>query len=80
MQEEKSLITDITQLPDRMTVRDVATWLQLGETVIYELCREGDLPHARICRARSKKGRGVIRFDKSELIKWWNRQRSRSKN
>jgi Helix-turn-helix domain len=74
MQEEKLPITDVTQLPDKLTPGQVSRWLQLSLTVIYELCRDDVIPHKRICRAGSKKGRGVIRFDKQELIKWWSNQ------
>ena len=71
MQEKKLQIKDVAQLPDKLTAAQVSKWLQLSLTVIYELCRDELIPYKRICRAGSKKGKGVLRFDKHELIKWW---------
>ncbi len=72
----ETIITDIAQLPEKLTIQQVATWLQLSKTAIYDLARTGKIPHARICRPGSRGGRGVFRFDKNELLKWWQEQRS----
>jgi excisionase family DNA binding protein len=73
--EQRIVVTDATQLPEKLTVTQVASWLQLSSTVIYSLVSAEKIPFARICRSGSRGGRGILRFDKYELMQWWERQR-----
>ena len=74
--QQKAVITDVEQLPDRLTVSQVASWLQLSTTAIYSLATSNRIPHARICRPGSRGGRGILRFDKKELLRWWEEQKT----
>lgn len=45
-----------------MTVAETAKYLGISESLVYELCRDRHLAHARIGR-----GRGVIRIDEADV-------------
>lgn len=76
---ENISITDIRTLPDKLTVKQVASWFQLSQTAIYSLVSAEQIPHVRICRPGSRGGRGILRFDKSKLIEWWEQQQEGGK-
>jgi excisionase family DNA binding protein len=48
--EEKMVGTDLTALPDVLTVEETAGVLRLGRNTVYEAIRCGDLPYIRIRR------------------------------
>lgn len=50
-----------------LTVKDLATSLQLTERHIYRLIKEGTLPHYRIG--------GTIRFDAEQVREWLDSKR-----
>lgn len=50
-----------------MTVKQVATYLNLDPNIIYNKCSKGDIPYFKI-------GKGY-RFKKVEIIKWAEKQK-----
>jgi excisionase family DNA binding protein len=71
-------VTNFEQLPDLMKAKDVCAWLQLSQTMIYSLVAAKQIPHYRICQPGSRGGRGVLRFKKDELRRWWEQQREKA--
>ena len=51
-----------------LTVKDVATLLQVDEKTVYRLTRKGDLPGFKVA--------GSWRFRKSDMDDWVERQKS----
>jgi excisionase family DNA binding protein len=45
-----------------LTAAQVADWLALSKARVYELAREGDIPHLPIGRA--------VRFRRSSVLEW----------
>ncbi len=51
-----------------MTVREVATYLNVDEKTIYRLAKRGDLPGFKVA--------GTWRFKKADINEWIERQKS----
>ena len=49
-----------------LTVKQVAEWLSVTEKTILKWVKNGDIPFIRI-----GSGRGVIRFQKQEILKYY---------
>ena len=58
--------TNFDDLPEFLTVEEVRAYLRLGRSTIYELLRQGELPHVRFGRA--------IRVPKTALAKYVSRE------
>jgi excisionase family DNA binding protein len=60
--DEKAMTDTKTydDLPDFMTVEELAAWLRLGCNTAYEIVRRGDVPHVRFGRS--------IRIPKTALL------------
>jgi excisionase family DNA binding protein len=52
--------TTYDDLPDFLTVEELAAWLRLGRNTAYEIVRRGDVPHVRFGRS--------IRIPKAALL------------
>ena len=52
--------TPLTELPEFLTVDEVAEWLALGRGLVYELVRRGELPSVKF-------GTKVIRIPRDGL-------------
>jgi len=50
------------ELPDIMTVDEVATWLGVGRATLYELIRVGRFPHLRFGRTIRVPKKGLERY------------------
>jgi excisionase family DNA binding protein len=48
------------ELPDFLTVEELAAWLRLGRNTAYEIVRRGEIPHVRFGRS--------IRIPKTALL------------
>ena len=55
-----------------MTVRDVATFLNVDEKTIYRLAQKGDLPGFKVL--------GSWRFQKPDIESWIERKKLTAKN
>ena len=64
-----SIIEKLDALEHAITTTDLASLLQVGKTVIYDMVRRGTLPCIRIGYA--------VRFDPHEIAQWL-RRRSRA--
>ena len=51
------------------TAKDVAAFLRVGESYIYELAKRGQIPCGKIGR--------LYRFEQAEIEAWWRVQRRR---
>jgi predicted DNA-binding transcriptional regulator AlpA len=69
------VIKSIDELPEVITPKQVAAWLQISLVTVYDFANKGGLPHFRLCRPGSISGRGILRFRKVEVLRWWERQR-----
>lgn len=69
---ELPLVRDINDLPEKMTKREVCAWLFLSERMVEDMAKLGQIPHVRLCRTPN--GKGILRFDRNELIAWWAQQ------
>ncbi|WP_425622940.1 helix-turn-helix domain-containing protein [Brevibacillus borstelensis] len=59
-------------LPMVLTIPEVARFLRIGESTAYELAQNPNFPAVRIGR--------VVRVGRDELIAWWEREMSSSRN
>lgn len=64
-------MSTVTQLPPTrprlVNVKDVAAYLGLAKSTVYELAKEDRIPHRRIG--------GRVKFDMSEIDDWLDRTR-----
>lgn len=56
-----------------MTVKSAAQRLAVSQSLLYELCASGSLPHVRIARPGS---RGIIRIEAADLDGFIARQKT----
>jgi len=54
-----------------MTVEDLAAFLRLRRSTLYELVRAGRVPHVRLGRH--------IRFERSEIARWLTEQHKKER-
>jgi excisionase family DNA binding protein len=58
--------TNFDDLPEFLTVEEIRAYLRLGRSTVYELLRQGELPHVRFGRA--------IRVPKTALAKYLSKE------
>jgi excisionase family DNA binding protein len=59
-----------------LTVKSAAQRLAISQSLLYELCASGSLPHVRIARPGS---RGIIRIEAADLDGFIARQKTTGK-
>lgn len=57
-------------LPDILTVPEIARFMKLSKVMIYKLIETGELPHYRIGRA--------VRVSREQFEQWLEAQKSRN--
>lgn len=63
MQDQHRLESGAIDLPEIMTVDELATYLRLNKKTVYEALRNGEIPGVRRIR-------GTYRIDRSSVLRW----------
>jgi len=59
---------DVQNLPEILTVPDIALFLKLSKVMVYKLVEDGRMPHYRIGRA--------VRVSRDQFLRWLATQES----
>ena len=54
------------EIPDVLTVEEVATWLRINRKTVYEAAKSGQIPCCKVGR--------ILRFSRQAVLQWLNGQ------
>ena len=54
------------EIPDVLTVEEVATWLRINRKTVYEAAKGGQIPCCKVGR--------ILRFSRQAVLQWLNGQ------
>ena len=60
--------TPVDQLPELLFVPEAAIWLGIGNTLCYELVKQGKLPSVKLGRLVRVKREGLLRFANGSAV------------